>query len=1087
MFEKDMKDSSKVLEETKLINKTETVLIDGADAAQYFMYDSIISNGRSASEIANLINDRLISYYKNDDELNAVTADSSQFIMPSITGKITLMSITDEKEGEEKSNIIDIQKTPSEESVESTTIFHHDTGAKKQATKISSTSSTAKSNEAIDDESSSIKDITQTSFDNNDSRINSNQRMELRNEKEDFIIERKNMFIRLPTGNDNDDSDILYDRDHVSTEATSILPFQWIGKNDSFEKVDDKSIKKMHKSMNTSTQLNPPPTDQIDDEIVGIRSSEHSEGKHDMLSGKSRSQENVTNTDSFAVHITVSPKFHTNDTVQESKISEILDKLSNNVSSTMIITSMIDDETTVDAEAVMSWELDKNVSSTTDFPEKKMAKHKQLTNSEQSSIIPELDIDDFAYSLEDLIPTTTSTNLDNLINFRKNLTLLLSKNNGSMKKNDELDSSFAQTNDEEIVETKENETELKANTISESMQRISTSRSDNYSNKKIKTNHRSSHILNLTETESSVTPMDDETSTFEVSEIISKDLSDARSSKTTMNPDILETLQNDIVSTTSNENIGQFALEKSNSFFATDLLAILTKSSPDLSGTLTGTSLSTSDKELLMTTGEPWLIDTSQTTDIFEDSELSTFPATMSSDDTIDVVGLISDTNQRLINDSGSSNMPSATLITSSTIDEIITGDSFTIKSQTLLNHEISDSFDQSTESSNLNLENFIKFAETSMIKPENAIEAVKEIENITTFMDFEAKTTASTGIPMAVFNITIPSSLFDPKFLRAINRTNKDYNYLLMDEVNYPEDNEEDLSKIDFNVDNQATVLDDANETNNDFYSDHDNFLSVTDDTTLEYKFNLANLALTNMHEMNFQPKIEAEPIFNKQTNIVNNRDRNTEDRHRIISSKDNASLLILTKGAIPISPLDKTQISMLSQDFAEFKIKTDDAISDNQESTADKSKTDVTVSQIINATKFDFTAGIRDESSSTQISAIHEVAIARANAENQRKILSLKHISTTPIPEVEEINRNHRKIVHQTFTKDSDSQSETDVTTAGNSTNEESLSITRVNNNNNIANATNNTDKVSQFLSTEVKNSSSRQKSINEFLTWK
>ncbi|VDO73918.1 unnamed protein product, partial [Onchocerca flexuosa] len=385
---------------------------------------------------------------------------------------------------------------------------------------------------------------------------------------------------------------------------------------------------------------------------------------------------------------------------------------------------MINDETIVDVEPVMSWEMDKNASSTTDFLVKKTGTDEKLNNSEQSSILPDLDINDFAYSLEDLLPSSTSTNLDDFVNLRKNFS-------------------------EEIVERKENEAELKASTISESVQRISSSRNDYDENKKIKSKHRSSHILNLIEMESSITPMDNGTAISEVSEIISKGSSVARSSTTTIIPDVLET--------TRDENIGQFALEKSTSTFATDLLAILTKSSRDFTETLTTTSLSASDKELLMTTNEPRLTDdlqkssSSQTANsLFEDSDLSTLQTTMSSDDAIDVVGLISDTNQRLISDSGSSTIPSVIPITSSTTDE----------------SKISDSFDHSTESSNLNMENFITFAETSMIKPEDTVEVVKEIDDITTSTVSEVKTITSTGIPKAVFNITIPSSLVDPKYL---------------------------------------------------------------------------------------------------------------------------------------------------------------------------------------------------------------------------------------------------------------------------------------------------------------------------------
>uniref|UniRef100_A0A0R3RPZ0 DNA-binding protein n=1 Tax=Elaeophora elaphi TaxID=1147741 RepID=A0A0R3RPZ0_9BILA len=52
-----MMNSNKILEETKLTK--ETVCINNANAARYFMRNNIISNGRSAFETANLINDKL--------------------------------------------------------------------------------------------------------------------------------------------------------------------------------------------------------------------------------------------------------------------------------------------------------------------------------------------------------------------------------------------------------------------------------------------------------------------------------------------------------------------------------------------------------------------------------------------------------------------------------------------------------------------------------------------------------------------------------------------------------------------------------------------------------------------------------------------------------------------------------------------------------------------------------------------------------------------------------------------------------------------------------------------------------------------
>lgn len=54
-----MIDSNKILEETKLTNATKTVFIDNLNAVHHFTSASIVSNGRSAFETANLINNKL--------------------------------------------------------------------------------------------------------------------------------------------------------------------------------------------------------------------------------------------------------------------------------------------------------------------------------------------------------------------------------------------------------------------------------------------------------------------------------------------------------------------------------------------------------------------------------------------------------------------------------------------------------------------------------------------------------------------------------------------------------------------------------------------------------------------------------------------------------------------------------------------------------------------------------------------------------------------------------------------------------------------------------------------------------------------
>ncbi|KAM3727434.1 DNA-directed RNA polymerase subunit beta [Dirofilaria immitis] len=1200
VFEKDMEDSSKVLEETKLVNKTETVLIDDVDAAHYFMYSSIVTNGRSAFETANLINERLISYYRNDDELhtattNAATIDSSDFIAPSTTEEISLISITDKE-----------KTIPSNEFAQLTTIFHPNTDVletRKQVTTVSSTSSTAKFNEITGNESS-IKDIPQSTFDTTDSHNNPDQRIESRSE-EDFIVERRNMFriIKLLNANlterDND-SNIQNDRHLVTTESTFILPFQWTGNDNGFGEMDDKNTINVLESINALTQLNPTLTDQmvisvanITDEAKGIRSNEHSE-KESRLQYTTNagpviheSTINEMSDNSFSNSFsseTLSPAFETKATIDirlisdtnsrinsSGKFSTILDAIpdstetlslllsppllsSTSVSSLLLRGSSSDvvndsiytstknkeasviDETTVSAEEMISTEMDKNAPGITNFSEKKT----HLTDLEKSStipVLPRLGIDD---SPEDLIPTSTSINLDNLASSRKNVNALFADMNNGFTKTKESNPSFAEINNGENAGMEENEPEYKESTVSELIENIFTSRNDHHVNQKIKSNlNRSSHILDLTELKGSTIMVDSRTSFSEAPQIISEDSSDARSSTLTINPDTVEAfIQEDILSSTTDKNTEQFTLEKSNLFFPTDLSEILTSSSSEnaihLSETLTGTSVSLNDEEPLVMTHEPLLTDnlqqrfdtsnglfsstgtseivqtmsSSQTANnLFEDSELSTIPTTMLSDEAR--LNFTSDTIS-----GQSSDMPS---VIESTEDGTIIKDDFAIEPLIFRNHEISDFSSQASESSNLSMENFIAFTEPSTVIPEITNEAVKEIET-TTAADYETNIVTSIGIPTAVFNITVPYSSFDPKFSSHINRANRNYSYLLIDEVNYPEEGE-DSSKITFNIDNETTFMDDfpndVNETNNDLYSDHDNLPLPTDDAISEKEFSMENLA-TNAHEMNFQPETETTPIFNgfMQANTINNQGETIEDYHHSLSPEDGVfSPRTLRKDAISISTLENIQIPNISQDFEGFEIESDDMVSDNRE---DKISS-IIASQITDPMK-SFTTPPLDETFNTETSAVRDTNPTILNRiENQSNTLSLKHISTTPIPEIEEIanlNTNHKKIVYQTLTmlkvdestnddssesvistipwastsksdeqnvlvlssdkilthelnattRDSDSQFQSDTIIASSDINNESLSITKANNN--IINTESSTDITSQSV---------------------
>ncbi|KAM3723627.1 Dicer-like protein [Dirofilaria immitis] len=163
-------------------------------------------------------------------------------------------------------------------------------------------------------------------------------------------------------------------------------------------------------------------------------------------------------------------------------------------------------------------------------------------------------------------------------------------------------------------------------------------------------------------------------------------------------------------------------------------------------------------------------------------------------------------------------------------------------------------------------------------------------------------------------------------------------------------------------------------------------------------------------------------------------------------------------------------------------------------------------------------FTTPPLDETFNTETSAVRDTNPTILNRiENQSNTLSLKHISTTPIPEIEEIanlNTNHKKIVYQTLTmlkvdestnddssesvistipwastsksdeqnvlvlssdkilthelnattRDSDSQFQSDTIIASSDINNESLSITKANNN--IINTESSTDITSQSV---------------------
>lgn len=685
------------------------------------------------------------------------------------------------------------------------------------------------------------------------------------------------------------------------------------------------------------------------------------------------------------------------------------------------------DETIV-TEVLMSKEIDKSTPSTMEFTERRMVTHLEtLAQLSTTSMIPPSNIDDFAYSLDDLISASISTDPDDFAYSRKIFnSFFSSKEDGSMKMTKEPNLSHAETNAGEITGIEENKTELKGSTVIESMQNTITSRSD-YDMDIL-------DVPDITEIERSTMQEDNEASILKIPQIISELLSNARSSTTISDSKVSD----------NNKDMGQLISGRSNSFFTTEFSTLLPNISPenetDFSSARTGTSLPSRVKELLLTTSEPLITDNSQqsftttssglstsseTPGIIEIigssqvtsslSELSTIPTTKSSDDVIRmIVSFISGRNGELTSDSELTD-------TVNVNDGIVTANIFTIKPQILPSQETFSS-NQATESSmisSLNMEKSFAFIETSTVTPEVTTEAVKENKSTTTVADYETKLSTSTArIPMAIFNITIPPSLIDAKFSSHINRTRNNYNYILVDEVSYTEKNESEILdqlNIALNIDGETILLDDlANETYNDFYSDDS--LSSVDDTGVEEKFRLANLALTNKYKMQSQSKMETKSVSDgsKQTDTVTNLNQNTEDRHGNLFSVDSASSSnILTKNTMPLSTLKNTQRSMISQDFDGLKEESDDTTSDNQERNITES-TSTTVSQT--------TDRIKSKVTTRRLDAVHAINLIALNSvENQSNPLPLNHKSTTPTPEIEEIaaiNTNHKKIVHQTLT---------------------------------------------------------------------
>ncbi|VBB31420.1 unnamed protein product [Acanthocheilonema viteae] len=1038
VFEKDMLESNKILEETKLANKTETVFINDANTSHYFMYNNIISDEGNVSETANLINDKLISYYRNYNELNTdaiitTVTDSSQFVIPyTIKETASMPIIDDEKNGDN----IDIQMIPLNEFAPSTIKFHRNTdifGTNEQETIISSASSIEKSSE---NEPSSIDNIPKSIFDMTDSS------------EDDFIIEKTNIF---SIEQDNDNA-ALNDNHSVSTQSTTITsPFLWMGNSDSFD-IDDMNVEKVKESMNHSMQFNPSPssTDQTKDfvnstadEITSIRSdsiNEHSTQRYHPLTEKSSYlHEYISSTDSPTTIIEMSPKFQMNDEVEEAKNSEISDNL---FSDSSIQTSSIalEMEAIIDSKAISetSPRIDNSGNHDTILHAKSHISSLPLSEESNDVIYDDAytsTTDDANFSTETI--NLHSINLDSITSSTTIVPLVLLKASTmdemivaealtSMETNESTGSTTESL-------TRKTATYLETSTIPPSDTNVFTSINlDGFFENDYYTNM--SNIPHITETESSIKQMDNEASILEAFHTISNDISNDKSATMTSDSEISNIfIQEDIYpSISSDKNMEYFTPGKSNSFLTTEFsttLKILPEDVINLSGILTGTaseqlitdnfqeSTSNDLSSYAETSRVMKLTDLSEIeNNLFVASKLSTFATTESSDDGT-FGNFLTRRNDGAIIDNESLDMPSTALITTTISDKIVTANGSAFESQIFPDKKIFDISLETSTISSLGTENFI---ETSIVTED----AIKGMQTRTTITDHETKLTSRTETiqPMAIFNITLSALQYNAKSLSQNNRTSNNYIYLLLDEVSYKEEMESesfDPSKItSFIIDNEPISFDDlgsdTNETNNDFYLDDS--LSSVDDTMVEEKFRLANLALENKHEM--QSESEAITTISTvldgsiQGDAVTDWMKNADRHHNVFSIDSNSASYHFTKNTIPISPLENVQFSVISHDFEELTRESDGNALDHQESI------NTTVSQIENLIKFDSTTRTLYENFNDPI-AIHSKALN--DAENPSNTLPFNDISSTSSPEIEEIaarNTNHRKIVHQTQT---------------------------------------------------------------------
>uniref|UniRef100_A0A915PNP6 Uncharacterized protein n=1 Tax=Setaria digitata TaxID=48799 RepID=A0A915PNP6_9BILA len=315
---------------------------------------------------------------------------------------------------------------------------------------------------------------------------------------------------------------------------------------------------------------------------------------------------------------------------------------------------------------------------------------------------------------------------------------------------------------------------------------------------------------------------------------------------------------------------------------------------------------------------------------------------------------------------------------------------------------------------------------ESSTITIQNTNGAGNEIPNSITVADNELKdTTLSAKIPMAIFNITIPSSVFDVKFSSYINRPSIDYNYLLMDEVDYREDEGTNVpsSRIASSTDVEIAFLDDAstntNETYNDLYLYDDHSLTLTNGSALK-NFKTTNVTLTKIPEKHFLPE-NVSPVV--QSNSFVPFDGITEEDRSSVSSVNIANALhFLNAGTRPLETaildgtLENAVISTALPNFNEFTEK----VPDEHDSITAKKAPVRTASSLTDPIKFDLIGQQTNEQFTDADKGEQMIRLTTSlnNAENER---SLEYVTATRASEIEEVaflNISRRKIIHQTST---------------------------------------------------------------------